>query len=142
MPYKLFLEGQEIPLADEIAATDETLRNTFVAFYPELGTADIKREEKDGVVEIRMVKRAGTKGNPVQSLIAAPSSINPAIALSLQLTHRQMQEVLSIEELIAIQADIEEAIDVGSAWEKQTTQSLRVIHECTPIPSTLPIIGI
>ncbi len=142
MPYKLFLEGQEIPLADEIAATDETLRNTFVAFYPELGTADIKREEKDGVVEIRMVKRAGTKGNPVQSLIAAPSSINPAIALSLQLTHRQMQEVLSIEDLIAIQADIEEAIDVGNAWEKQTTQTLRAILKCTPIASTLPILGI
>lgn len=62
MPYILIVEGQKIPLTDEVAATDETIRAALVPFYPEVATADIKREVVNEVTLIKMVKKAGTKG--------------------------------------------------------------------------------
>ena len=97
MPYKLFLEGQIIDLSDEVAATDDTLRNAFIPFFPELGTADIRRQEKDGITEIWMVKRAGTKGNAImQSLIDSEIEINPTLNLTWQLKQLERSKALSI----------------------------------------------
>jgi hypothetical protein len=62
MPYIVILEGQETPISDEVATTDQTLRDALTPFYPEVATAEIKREEKDGTTYIHIVKRAGTKG--------------------------------------------------------------------------------
>ena len=143
MPYKLFLEGQVIDLSDEVAATDDTLRNAFVPFFPEMGTADIRRQEKDGIVEIRMTKRAGTKGNAVmQSLIDSAVDINPALELTWQLKQLERSNALSIEELISFQEQISNAIDVGEDWERNINHSLESLSICQPIPSSVQVTGI
>ena len=143
MPYKLFLEGQVLDLPDEVASTDDTLRNAFVPFFPELGTADIKRQEKDGITEIRMVKRAGTKGNVItQSLIDSEMEINPALELTWQLKQLERSKALSIEELISFQEQISNAIDVGEDWERNINHSLESLSKCQPIPSSVQVTGI
>lgn len=47
MSYLLIVEGQEIPLTAEVAATDETVRNCIAPFYPSAATAILRREEVD-----------------------------------------------------------------------------------------------
>lgn len=143
MPYKLFLEGQVLDLPDEVASTDDTLRNAFVPFFPELGTADIKRQEKDGITEIRVVKRAGTKGNiVVQSLIDSEVEINPALNLTWQLKQLERSKALSIEELISFQEQISNAIEVGEDWERNISHSQESLSKCQAIPSSVQVIGI
>ena len=143
MPYKLFLEGQEIPLSDEVAVTDDTLRNAMIPYFPEMGTADIRREEKNGITEIRVVKRAGTKGNVViQSLIDSNSEINPALSLSWQLKELERSGNLDINKLISFQPQIANAVDEGENWEKTVTDTLTALRKCQPIPSSVQIIGI
>ena len=143
MPYKLFLEGQEIPLSDEVAATDDTLRNAMIPFFPEVGTADIRREEKNGITEIRMVKRAGTKGNVViQSLIDSNSEVNPALSLSWQLKELERSGDLDIDKLIGFQQQITNAITTGEDWEKTVTDTLKALSKCQPIPSSVQVTGI
>ena len=75
MSYLLIVEGQEIPLTAEVAATDETVRNCIAPFYPFAATAILRREEVDRITRIHMVKTAGTKGGDVlQTLLESQSS--------------------------------------------------------------------
>ena len=143
MPYKLFLEGQEIPLSDEVGATDDTVRNAIIPYFPEVGTADIRREEKNGITEIRLLKRAGTKGSVViQSLIDSNSEINPALSLSWQLKELERSGNLDINKLISFQPQIANAVDVGEDWEKTVTDTLTALRKCQPIHSSVQITGI
>lgn len=143
MPYILILEGQEIPLADEVAAFDQTLRDTLTPFYPEVATADINREEKDGVTLIRMVKKAGSKGglNILQSLIESEQSLNPALTLSWQLKMLEVQGGMNIENLLLVQAEINSAITTGKQWETEVERSLTLLKQSPPIPSQATITG-
>ena len=143
MPYKLFLEGQEIPLSDEIAATDDNLRGAIAPYFPEVGTAEIVRQEKNGITEIRLIKRAGTKGNnALQSLMASETEVNPALELTWQLKQLERQGNLSIETLISLQDQIDNAVKTGEDWERTITDSLKVLSKCSLIPAQFPIIGI
>lgn len=142
MPYILMLEGQEIPLTDEVGATDETIRACIAPFYPEAATAEITREEVDGITRIRMVKRAGTKGNcyPLHHLKASEPSLNPALALSWQLKYLEIQKGIGLEELLGFQPEISSAIALGERWGIEVKASLAHLIKCSPIPSAIPII--
>lgn len=144
MTYKLFVEGQEIELSKEVAATDETLRISLVSFFPEMAMADIKRQEKDdGSVEIRLVKRAGTKGNSViKALNDAPASINPALELNWQLSQIERQSPLTIEQLIGVQHQISMAIEIGNNWHQAIEKTTLRLQKCQSRPSSHQIIGI
>ncbi len=143
MPYILIIEGQEIPIADEVAAFDQTLRDAFTPFYPEVATADINREEKDGVTLIRMVKKAGTKGGLgiLQSLIESEQTLNPALTLSWQLKMLEVQGGMNIENLLLVQAEINSAITTGKQWETEVERSLTLLKQSPPIPSQATITG-
>ena len=143
MPYKLFLEGQEIPLSDEVASTDNNLRSAIAPYFPEIGTAEIVRQEKNGITEIRIVKRAGTKGNNAFSnLMDSETEINPALELTWQLSHLERQAELSIEVLLQFQDQIDNAVKTGEDWERTITDSLKVLSKCSLTPAQFPIIGI
>lgn len=142
MSYILLLEGQEIPLAEEVAATDETIRNCILPFYPEAATAQIKREEVNGVTQIRMVKSAGTKGcNVLQNLLATEDSLNPALALSWQLKQVESQGNLDIETAIKLQPQINSAIATGSNWETEIETSLNQLKSSKPASSKILIVS-
>lgn len=59
---KLPADGQEFELDDEIAKDDETLKRALTPVYPDAANATFQRSEKNGVMTITVVKRAGTKG--------------------------------------------------------------------------------
>lgn len=142
MSYLLIVEGQEIPLTQEVAATDETIRNCLAPYYPEALTATFKREDADGVTRIRMVKSAGTKGgNLIQKLQASESCLNPALSCSWQLKQLERQNSIEIETLIELQPQIDDAIAKGSDWELSVQTSLERLKTCSPSPSKLSIVG-
>ena len=136
------LEGQEISLTDEVGATDETIRSAIAPFYPQAATAEFSRSEVDGLTRIRMVKKAGTKGNcySLQHLRASESSLNPALALSWQLKHLEIYNGLSLEELLVLQPQISSAIARGEQWESEVEKSIKYLKQVSPIPSAIPVI--
>ena len=142
MQYLLKLEGQEIPLTPEVAATDQTIRDAIAPFFPEATTAQIKREQTDGITVIRLVKKAGTKGNGWKNLVAVPHQLNPAIALSWQLKLAEIQGELTLETLLEIQPLLQSAIQEGEQWETETNRALSCLKICQPIPSIQPMIGV
>lgn len=142
MSYLLIVEGQEIPLTQEVAATDQTIRNCLAPFYPEALTATFKRELSDGVTRIRMVKSAGTKGcGVVQQLQQSKEYLNPALAMSWQLKQLETQNSINIETLIELQPQIDNAIAIGHDWELSVETSLDRLKQTQPSSSKLSIVG-
>lgn len=143
MPYILMIEGQEIPIADEVAASDQILRDAITPFYPEIANAEITREEKDGITQIRMVKKAGTKGvgDILQTLIDSEHQFNPALILSWQIKMLEIQGCLNIENLILVQDELEKAITTGREWHIELEKSLHLLQQSPPIPSQRIITG-
>lgn len=73
-------EGQQHPVPRCIADDDQKLRDAFAPIHPQLKEATIER--KDGEpIQIRRKPGAKAASTPIDHLIAAPASINPAIAL-------------------------------------------------------------
>ena len=82
MTYNVLVEGQTIPVPEEIGASDEAVKRALSPFYPEVANALITRVEKDGVTTINVVKRAGSKGlSGAAYLAACPGGKNAAVAL-------------------------------------------------------------
>lgn len=123
-------------------ATDETIRSAIAPFYPEAATAEISRSEVDGLTRIRMVKRAGTKGNcySLYHLRDSEPNLNPALALSWQLKHLEIKSGLSLEELLVLQPKISSAIAIGEQWKSDVEKSLKYLKQSFPIPSAIPVI--
>ncbi len=55
-------EGQDVSLPADIAASDDLIRKALSPFYPDVATAQIRRESQGGVDSITVIKRAGPKG--------------------------------------------------------------------------------
>jgi hypothetical protein len=141
---KILLEGQEITLTPEQAATDRTIADTLLPFYPDIANAEFKRREKDGETLIEIVKRPGTKGNlttPIQILKEAPEYINPLILLALQIKALEIQRALTVETLIPLQPRIQDAIQLGEKESSETMQVASVLKSASPIPAKTPILG-
>lgn len=142
MQYILKLEGQNIPLTPEVAANDQTIRDAIAPFFPDATTAEIKREEADGITVIRLVKKAGTKGNVMQKLVMAENQLNPASALSWQLKMAEIKGELTLETLLGIQPVIQTAIEEGEQWQTDIRRAICHLKNCQSMPSIHPIIGI
>ena len=56
------LEGQDIQLPDEAAASDDLVRKALVPYFPDVANSEIRRETNDGQTTVTVVKRAGPKG--------------------------------------------------------------------------------
>ena len=58
----IIVEGQRFTMPDEDAAVDERVKDALKVAFPEVTTANISRETKDGVMHVTVVKQAGRKG--------------------------------------------------------------------------------
>ncbi|HAJ60246.1 MAG TPA: hypothetical protein DCP31_14095 [Cyanobacteria bacterium UBA8543] len=137
----VILEGQRIPLTPEQSATDVSIVNTLLPFYPDVANATISRKVVDAEEHIEIVKKVGTKGNSnlIKLLQTAPESINPALALSWKLKELEIQGQLTLETLVTISEEIEVAIAQGQQATKATARAIAMLANSPPIPSSHPI---
>lgn len=71
MKYVISIEGQSIDLPEEIAGDDAKLKAALSPFFPGAANSKIMRNpEKDGVINITVIKQAGTKGNGLDADMA------------------------------------------------------------------------
>lgn len=124
------LDGQEFEIDNSIAADDNLIRQSLTPFYPAVANATINRETKDDQEIITIVKRAGTKGmsTPLEQLLNSPEEINPALRMAWRLRSLEGAEEVDPMQLIALQEQIDIAIEAGDAEAQKVEQSLRFLH--------------
>lgn len=137
------LEGQDIPLDDALAGDDNLTRKALTPFYADVANAQIKRETKDGQMIVTVVKRAGPKGthligNALAALTAAPSHMNSALQLYLELANGS---ALTAERLLASQAQIEAALEEGQAEVEEIQSAIQALFVSRPAPATFTPLG-
>jgi hypothetical protein len=142
MNYNVLVEGQTIPVPEDIGANDESVKRALTPFYPEVANALITRTEKDGTTTITVIKKAGSKGlTGLDYLIACPGGKNPAIAL-----YEKFQALDAVNEtdplaLLEMDAQIEEAITVGSDQSDSVVYALKRLTKSAPHCSRVVIRG-
>ena len=131
MPYNVLVEGQTIPVPDEIGASDEAVKRALAPFYPEVANALITRVEKDGVVTINVVKRAGSKGN-LDQLLACPAGQNPAIALYEEFQRADPFAEADPYQLLELDTRIAEAVKEGERQGQAVDHALKRLIKSAP----------
>jgi len=139
--YKILIEGQTIPVPPEIGENDENVKKALAPFFPEAATAMITRTEKDGVITVNVVKRAGSKGNPtlnrsakldagnpLQALRKCREGTNPAVALYLEISQAD-PSALEAEALLALDKRISKAVEEGKEQGQQMERARRRLKE-------------
>jgi hypothetical protein len=82
----LTTDGQEFDIEDEIAADDDLLKSVLKSSYPQLGDPELKRENKNGLMTVRVTKRAGPKGSAVLDELKAAGAVeNPGVEINRRL---------------------------------------------------------
>jgi hypothetical protein len=135
MSYVVTIEGQKIPLPDEIGSDDVKVRQALAPYFPDAANALITRTEKAGEVVINVIKKAGTKGLQagLQALQDGPGGKNPAVALYEAIKSRQ--EPLSPAELLELDSSIEQALEEGTKQNKAIRHAVRRLIVARPQPA-------
>ncbi len=119
---KIILEGQRFDLPDILVVDDETLKRTLTPYYPDVANASIERKQQDGILEITVTKRPGSKGNQavLDALEQAPRQVNAAVEVFFQVRDLGIEDILAQIERInaAIKAGEQDMRSVTSALEQ------------------------
>jgi hypothetical protein len=140
MKYIAIIEGQEIPLDEAIAQDDNTLKTAISVYFPEYANAEIERQTTDDTVSIRLVKKAGTKGNQFRELKISFEEINPALKLGWQIKLLEINSQISLENLITLQPEIDKAIKLGQSWETYSEKVAQSLKQQPAITSKYPVL--
>lgn len=140
MKYIAIIEGQEIPLDEAIAQDDNTLKTAISVYFPEYANAEIERQTTDDTVSIRLVKKAGTKGNHFTELKNSFEEINPALKLGWQIKLMEINSQISLENLITLQPEIDKAIKLGQFWETCSEKVAQSLKQQPAITSKYPVL--
>jgi hypothetical protein len=135
MSYTVVIEGQKIPLPDEIGSDDVKVRQALAPYFPDAANAMITRTDKSGEVTINVVKKAGTKGLQagVEYLQACPGGKNPAVALYEEF--KGHTELMYPEELLVLDKRIAEALDEGTRQNQAIGQAIKRLIRARPQPA-------
>lgn len=142
--YVVKMEGRNnIPVPTEIATDEQKLRRALSSVINGIADADIEYgKEKDGVIEIEVVKKAGTKGNDdssqtriLNSLLRSKEGRNPAIQAYLELTSLNAGS-LDPAHMLDIGAQVNRAMQMGEEQETQMGKSLHMLIQARPAPSS------
>ena len=140
--YQIKCEGvPPFKIDPAIAANDDVLKAMIAVSMPEVGNATITRHpEKDGVVMIELVKKAGTKGGQagyLTHLIECPGGINSAQALYQELSTLNLM-AMSAEEVIVLDGRITKALEesgnAASAMEAAANRLRQSAGTASPYP--------
>lgn len=145
MPTIVKLEGQDIPLTDEVAATDDRVRAALAPFYPDVANAEIQRKQEGEQTIITIVKRAGPKGTAGQvqsALLDAPRSLNPAVALCLELEKMETEAgEMSAETLLLLRPRIEQALEQSQREVDDLASVRKALVAARAVPAASVPIG-
>ena len=134
------IEGQTIPVDEDIANDDALLRQLFSPYYPDVANARIDR--KEGEV-IKIIKVAGSKGaikpTPLETLLLAPEEVNPAVRMCRIVQHHELTNQLEYESMASLSADIETAIRLGAQEAETVQKSLVILQKSSPVPGRTPL---
>lgn len=138
---QIIIDGRSITLPDEIAQEESRLREALEPFYPEVRNATIQRSTNAaGELRVTLIKRAGPKGaeanHPprlVEALAALPETIHPAMRLAWELQLLERRGALSISELLARHAEIEEALASAVADATLYRSSCTALRAAPPV---------
>jgi hypothetical protein len=141
----LEIDGQEIQVEDDAKVqTDDQIRQQILQpFYPAMANAKLERITEAGKpLRIKVIKRAGSNGTVLQSLIAAPAIANPAIALSWQLRAKQLSPDDYIHYCVHHCRTIQDAIDTGTFWVQHTDAALTHLKRAKAVSSKTLVKGV
>ena len=142
------IEGQDVPIAERIAADDNLLKKALRRFYHSITNATITRKREGGVLVVTVVKRADYKGRGtprgaarartpqervLDAIKRAREHTNPALVLARDLQLRLARGRTTHTALSRRDAEIEAAIDAGAKEVESTRAALRRIKECRPV---------
>lgn len=140
MNYIAIIEGQQVPIPPDTAIDDNKLRLAISTYFPEYANAEITRTTTGETTEIRLVKRAGTKGNCITELKLAPEQINPAFVLAWELKLLEIKDQLTLEVLISMRSQINQTIKMGENWETYTDKVFKSLRQQPPTSSNYPVL--
>lgn len=139
--YQITIEGQTIPVPAEIGANDTAVKAALAPYFPDAANAMISRTEKDNLITVNVVKKAGSKGAaqaaPLAALRDAEPGQNPTIALYLELDGGQPDPL----KLLELAPRIDQAIAVGEAHGKQLESALRSLRVAKTMPAPVVPLG-
>lgn len=138
---KLPADGQEFELDDEIAKDDATLRKALTPVYPDAATATFQRSQKDNVLTVTVIKKAGTKGGVIESLLKAPGYTNEVYAMKQKLAEMDSQSALTFDRIKEMEDEIEKALTSGEEASDQVAASMQVLVSAEPQASLSTPIG-
>ena len=125
----VIVENQRIPLPAPTMSDDE-IRKMIAPFWPSAANAEIKREIKDGVLEITLVKRPGTKGSGLLEVLSASDAdgVNPAVAMYYRLMNAVSTDQLDLARILPLRGEIQDAITAGQAEAQAVHQALHTLQ--------------
>jgi hypothetical protein len=142
MNYNVLIEGQTIPVPEEIGVTDEMIKRALTPYYPEVANAMMTRVAIDDTTTITVVKRAGTKGSHqvqgLQSLIDCAGGRNPTIVLYEEIQSMELQDPVKLLEL---DARIEQVMDQGCKLGRAVEYAADRLKATSPQPAPMIILG-
>jgi len=141
--YQIKCEGvPPFTIDPAIAANDDVLKAMIAVSMPEVGNATITRQpEKDGVVMIELVKKAGTKGQAgyLTHLTECSGGINPAQALYQELSTINLM-ALSADEVTILNERIGRAIEESSATSSAMEAAANRLRQSAGTASPYPVL--
>ena len=136
MNYIISIEGQKIPVPEEIGKDDESVKKSLAPFYPQVANAMITRTTKGETITVTVVKQAGTKGSysVFGALCSCPAGQNPAIELYREIANLP-DAALDPQRLLEMDARLEQAIQQGQCDSELVRESMKRLCKPRAIPA-------
>jgi hypothetical protein len=141
MNYIVSIEGQSIPLPEEIGSSDDAVKRALAPYYPEAANAMLTRVTQGDTTTITVIKKAGTKGRGLAALIACPGGKNPAMTLYEEIN--ALDELARMDPLTLLEMDarIEEAITAGGQQAEAVAFAAKRLIRSAAQPAPVIILG-
>lgn len=142
MMYLIRIEGQDIPVDETIAMSDDNIRACLAPLYPDAANALITRAKQgEDTTIVNVAKRAGTKGQstPLDHLVACAGGMNPAVALHQEI--QRMDSLLDIEAALLLNERIEQAIKDGEEQASAVQFAAQRLMSSRPAHAPAIILG-
>lgn len=140
MDYVIAIEGQQIPIPEEIGKDDAAVKRALAPFFPDAANAMITRTTKDNLTTVTVVKKAGSKGGrstlggPLAMLSEMEQSQNTAVGLYNELQALEKAD-LTPEKMLEYDARLQAAIDAGLQEAEQVKRTIERLLRSPAVPA-------